>query len=133
MNGTQSTAILQLINQKQFLSEDKNGTLLQELTSKESQRILNSCGEFRNRVYTPLKTLYTFIKQVLSADNTCKNAVSGVVVESIHEEKKTLSTNTGAYVKARKRLSKELIHELTQSVSHAASTASLILLEALWS
>lgn len=125
MNGNQSTTILQLINQKQFLSQDKDGSLLKELTSKESQRIINSCGEFRNRVYTPLKTLYTFIKQVLSADKTCKNAVSGVVVDCLQEAKKPLSPNTGAYAKARKRLSEEVINELTQSVSHAASTAIL--------
>ena len=68
MNGNQNTAILQLINQKQFVSQDKDGSLLKELSSKESQRIINNCGEFRNRVYTPLKTLYTFMKQVLSKE-----------------------------------------------------------------
>ena len=58
-------------------------------------------------------TLWTFIRQVLDSDKSCKNAVSGVL--SILSDKlsqdgeKLPSDNTGAYCKARKRLSLNFI------------------------
>lgn len=42
LNVKQKASILQLINQKQFIHQDKEGLLLKALTSEESQRILNN-------------------------------------------------------------------------------------------
>lgn len=125
MNVKQSASILQLINQKQFIHQDKDGLLFKALTSEESQGIINTNSEFRNRLYTPLRTVYTFIKQVLCADKSCKNAVSEVVASCLQTGKKGISPNTGAYTKARKRLQQKTIDGLTQSVSNAASRATL--------
>ena len=121
MNVKQDASILQLINQKQFIHQDKDGSLLKALTSEESQRIINNSGEFRNRIYTPLRTVYTFIKQVLSADKSCKNAVSGAVASCFQAGKKGISPNTGAYTKARARLQQETLYDLIQSISNVAS------------
>jgi hypothetical protein len=126
MNVKQNTAILQLINQKQFLYQDKEGLLLKELSSKESQEIINCSGEFRNRLYTPLKTLHIFVKQALSADKSCNNAVAGFVIDCLKEDKKPVSSNTSAYIKARERLSTETIYQMIQSVSRAASATTPI-------
>lgn len=123
MNVKQNASILQLINQKQFIHQDKDGSLLKALTSEESQHIINNSGEFRNRIYTPLRTVYTFIKQALSADKSCKNAVSGVVASCLQADKKGISPNTGAYTKARERLRQETIDGLIHSISNAASRA----------
>ena len=35
--------------------------------------------KYRKRLYTPMITLWTFIRQVLDPDKSCKNAVSGVL------------------------------------------------------
>lgn len=44
---------------------------------------LNRAGmTFRNRVYTPMVTLYAFLSQVTSQnDSSCKDAVSRVVAD----------------------------------------------------
>lgn len=118
MHIKQSETILQIINKKQFLLEEKSDDLLKVLTSEESQRIINGVGEFRNRIYTPLKTIYTFIKQVLSSDKSCKNALSGLIAERLLDDKEPLSTNTGAYTKARNRLPEETVHLLVKSVGN---------------
>lgn len=120
MHINQSGTILQIINKKQFLLEEKNDDLLKVLTSEESQRIINGVGEFRNRIYTPLKTIYMFIKQVLSSDKSCKNALSGLIAERLLDDKKPLSTNTGAYTKARNRLPEETVHSLVKSIGSSS-------------
>ena len=51
-----------------------------------------------------------FIKQVLNSDKSCKEAVSGAVIEQISVGKSTSSINTGPYCKARKRLPEEIVH-----------------------
>lgn len=57
-----------------------------------------------------------FIKQVLSADKSCKNAVSGVIAERLLGGKTEISGNTGSYTKARQRLDESTIHELVKAV-----------------
>lgn len=119
MDIKQSESILQIINKKQFLVEEKSDDIMNVLTSEEGQRIINGTGEFRNRIYTPLKTIYTFIKQVLSSDKSCNNAVSGVNSEHLVNSKESVGTNTGTYVKARNRLPEKTIHELAKSVGNS--------------
>jgi hypothetical protein len=116
MNITQRATVLQIINKKQYLEKEPNDDVMQALSSEASQRVINESGEFRNRVYTPLKTLHTFIKQVMSSDKSCKNAVSGINAERMVSNKKAVSVNTGSYAKARQRLCEGLIHELVKTV-----------------
>lgn len=116
MDNNQGKSILQLINKKQYLLETQNDVILDILSREEHQQILNNVGEFRARTYTPLKTLYTNILEVLSSDKSCKNAVAGVNVGRLISEKTPVCPNTGSYVKAKKRLEEEPIHELVKSV-----------------
>ena len=114
MNITQRTKIAQIQNTKNWLLEEKQGTLNNFLNTIDSKS-LSKASKNRNRIFTPLTTIYTFIKQVLSSDKSCKNAVSGVIAERLAEGKCTICTNTGSYVKARHRLSESSIYELVKS------------------
>lgn len=61
--------LAQIKKQKRSLSDDKNISLNDILCSEKCQRIINGCRDFREGIYTPLKTLFIFIKQVLNPDN----------------------------------------------------------------
>ena len=80
--------------------------MIQENLDKENIK-------YRKRLYTPMITLWTFIRQVLDPDKSCKNAVSGILSilsdKVSHDGEKLPSDNTGAYCKARKRLSLSFI------------------------
>lgn len=68
--------------------------------------------KYRKRLYDPIITLWTFIRQVLDSDKSCKNAVSFVLSILCDSEEELPSGNTGAYCKARKRLSLGFIMRL---------------------
>jgi len=72
--------------------------------------------EYRKRLYDPIITLWIFIRQVLDPDKSCKNAVSGVLSILCDNGEKLPSANTGAYCKARKRLSLSFIVRLLRKV-----------------
>ena len=114
MNITQRAKIAQIQNAKNQLLEEKQGVLNNFLKTIDS-KALSKKNNARNRIFTPLTTICTFIKQVLSSDKSCKNAVSGVIAERLVEGKGGICTNTGSYVKARHRLSESSIYELVKS------------------
>jgi hypothetical protein len=124
MDNKQSEKILQIINKKQYLVK-KSDDIMKLLSSEDSQRIINGAGEFRNRLYTPLNTIYTFIKQVLSPDKSCNNAVSSVNAERLVDNKVAVGTSTGSYVKARTRISEETIYELVKTVGNGTLKKAL--------
>jgi len=86
-----------------------------EILSTDSlqQFICNSSPEqkpgTRQRVFTPLVTLKAFVLQVLSADGSCRQAVSQVLSERISQGKKGNSINTSSYCKAREKLPTKLL------------------------
>ena len=55
-------------------------------------------------VYTPLVTLWVFLGQVLSADQSCGAAVARLIAHRVSRGLKACSAETGAYCLARKRL-----------------------------
>lgn len=60
-----------------------------------------------------------FVKQALSTDKSCKNAVAGSVMEQACAGEEVTSTNTGPYCKARKRLPVEALHELVRETGNS--------------
>lgn len=71
--------------------------------------------EFRDRIYTPMVTLYAFLSQVMSgSDQSCGNAVSRVLVDRVRRNLKPCSTDTSSYCTARGRLPEEVIANLTR-------------------
>ena len=114
MNITQRAKIAQIQNAKTWLLVGKQGTLTRFLDTIAS-KALSKASNTRDRIFTPITTICTFIKQVLSSDKSCKNAISGVIAERLIEGKDSICTNTGSYVKARHRLSESSIYELVKS------------------
>ena len=69
---------------------------------------------FRDRLYTPLVTLYTFLYQVLSADHSCRAAVAHLLASlSLHGDP-SASAKTDPYCKARQRLPEKLVADLAR-------------------
>ena len=96
-------------------------SLTKILGSEHCQAIINESREFRDRIYSPLKTIFIFIKQVLDPDKSCKNAVAGVVSEQKIMGGRPISSNTGPYCKARERLPEKCVNALVKIVGISAS------------
>lgn len=74
-------------------------------------------GQYRDRVYAPLRTLGLFIGQALSADGACQDAVARNLSERTARRAPQCSLNTGPYCKARRRVRLGLIVALLHAVA----------------
>jgi Transposase DDE domain/Insertion element 4 transposase N-terminal len=78
-------------------------------------RTARSLGvSFRDRIFTPAVTLWTFLSQVLDRDHSCRQAVARLLAFRSSRGLHPCSPDTGAYCKARGRLPEELLRELTR-------------------
>ena len=81
--------------------------------------VLDTCHKlgyaFRERVFGPAVTLWTFLSQVLDADHSCRQAVARLLAYRTARGLRPCSPDTGAYCKARERLPEELLQEATRS------------------
>ena len=59
---------------------------------------------WKDRIFTPLVTLWVFLGQVLSADQSCRAAVARLIAHRVAQGLEPCSSETGAYCQARKRL-----------------------------
>lgn len=67
---------------------------------------------YRERYFTPMKTFYLFLHQMLSSDKSCQQTVlQHRLIESAQGKAKVGSSNTSAYCQARQRLPFALINE----------------------
>lgn len=122
MDCNQKHKLAQIKKHKQSLSNNKSNISLTDILGSENcQRVISGCREFREGIYNPIKTLFIFIKQVLNPDKSCKNAVAEVVAEHLITNRKSISTNTGPYCKARKRLPEPTVHELVKEVGKSSA------------
>jgi hypothetical protein len=53
-----------------------------------------------DRIYSPLVTLWVFLGQVLSADHSCRAAVSRLIAHRVSRGQRACSAETGAYCQA---------------------------------
>ena len=70
----------------------------------------------RNRIYSPLITLGLFVDQVMSADQSCQDAVARGVSARLSQGEKPCGLNSGPYCKARQRLAPALLMELCDAI-----------------
>ncbi|MEO1495519.1 MAG: hypothetical protein AAFV43_00040 [Planctomycetota bacterium] len=77
-----------------------------DVLSKElvSDSLAASGVVWKERVYSPLVTLWVFLGQVLSADHSCRSAVARLIAHRLAHGESECSAETGAYCQARKRL-----------------------------
>ena len=59
---------------------------------------------WKQRIYSPMVTLWVFLGQVLSADHSCRSAVARLIADRVSNGLSRCSSATGAYCQARKRL-----------------------------
>jgi hypothetical protein len=85
------------------------------LQADSIQTLLEECQvKFRERVYTPLVTLWVFLSQVLDPDPSCRQAVSRLLVHRRQQGLPPCSTDSGSYCEARQKLPEKLFQRLVQ-------------------
>jgi hypothetical protein len=89
---------------RQFL-QDGDLPFTNVLSEGLVERALTAIGRlWRDRVYSPLVTLWVFLGQVLSADHSCRAAVARLIAHRLAQGQDPCSAETGAYCQARQRL-----------------------------
>ena len=73
--------------------------------------------EYRERIYTPLVTLWLFLSQTLSADHSCQDAVSRCLAWRVACGLPPCSTETTSYCDARQALPLVLFQQLARTVA----------------
>jgi DDE family transposase len=76
-------------------------------------------GIWKDRIYTPLITLWVFLTQVLSADHSCRGVVARFIAHRLSQGQSPCSPETGAYCQARKRLPEKFFAAVTCLVGRA--------------
>lgn len=74
-------------------------------------------GFFRQRIFTPLTTVWVLLSQVTSADGSCRDAVMRLLAWRASRGEKPCAPGTGSYCKARQRLPEEVLSRLTQETA----------------
>lgn len=89
---------------QQFLQEGR--LPFTEVLSSEtvSEAMAEIKTPWKDRIFTPLVTLWVFLGQVLSADPSCRAAVVRLIAHRVAQGLPSCSSETGAYCQARKRL-----------------------------
>ena len=78
--------------------------------------------EFRERLYTPLLTLWTFLYQVLSPDRSCRAAVARLLAFLGARGDTSASAETGPYCKARERVPEAVVADLARQSGQQLQT-----------
>jgi len=74
---------------------------------------------WKDRIYTPLVTLWVFLGQVLSRDHSCRAAVARLIAHRVSRGERACSAETGAYCQARKRLPEEFLAAVARTTGQA--------------
>jgi len=74
---------------------------------------------YRQTLYTPIVTLWAWMSQVLDSDKSLSNAVSRIIAWLATAGETVPSADTGAYSKARKRLSLTVLQPLLKQTADA--------------
>jgi len=108
---------------RQFL-QDGGLPLTDALTEGVIARALVSVGNWLDRIFSPLVTLWVFLGQVLSADHSCRAAVARLNAHRLARGLKPCSPHTGAYCQARKRLPEAFFADLALRTGRALDAGS---------
>src|SRR5262249_11418105 len=79
---------------------------------------------WKDRIFTPLVTLWAFLGQVLSADQSCRAAVARLIAHRVAQGLPPCSSETGAYCQARKRLPLAFFAAVARRVGQALEAAA---------
>lgn len=75
------------------------------LTEASIQEVLNTHDvTFRDRVFSPVTTIWGFLSQALSEDRSCRDTVSRIIAHRAASGMAVCSPNTASYCNARSRI-----------------------------
>jgi hypothetical protein len=70
--------------------------------------------QYRDRLFSPVTTIWGFLSQVLSEDHSCRDTVSRIIAHRAAAGLKLCSPNTASYCNARARLPTAVLRTLTK-------------------
>jgi hypothetical protein len=109
---------------RQRFMQDAPHTLAQVLPEEQLQASAKRYAEgCRQRCYPPMVTLGLFLEQVMSADQSCQDAVARALSARLGQGLPASSLNTGPYCRARQRLPLRWLHDLGALVGQRLSQA----------
>src|SRR5205809_2781105 len=87
---------------------------------------LNEHGvKFRDRLFSPVTTIWGFLSQVLSEDHSCRDAVARVIAHQAASGARVCSPNTASYCNARSRLRTEVLRTLAMRTAQELQAGAL--------
>src|SRR5262245_36026656 len=85
------------------------------LTEPRIREVLVEHGvAYRDRVFTPITTIWGFLSQVLSDDHSCRDAVSRIIAHRVASGLEACSPNPASYCDARGRLPTAVLRTLAR-------------------
>jgi IS4 transposase len=110
---------------RQFAQVD--GLPFAEVLSAETveKALIAEKVSWREKVLTPVRTLWAFLSQVLDRDGSCRAAVARLIVWLLARGEKPCSPETDPYCKARQRLPEGLMRRLTRDTGQELSGKAL--------
>jgi len=73
--------------------------------------------KFRDRIFSPVTTIWGFLSQVLSDDHSCRDAVSRILAHRAASGLEPCSPNTASYCDARSRLPTAVLRSLAKDTA----------------
>ena len=103
---------------RQFL-QDGDLPFTDVLTEEAIAQALATVTGWLDRIFSPLVTLWVFLGQVLSADQSCRAAVARLIAHRLSRGQRPCSAETGAYCQARRRVPETFFADVACSVGRA--------------
>jgi hypothetical protein len=118
MNDSKGTQLLTQISAFRARFAQSVGTMLSEVISQEQLKeyVTAEVGNYRDTKFNPIQTMVMFIEQVLSADQSCDDAVSRERSAQVARGEVACSSNNGSYCGARTRLPVALLMRIGKEV-----------------
>ena len=96
------------------------------LTEARIQDVLNDHGvQYRDRVFSPVTTIWGFLGQVLSEDHSCRDAVSRIIAHRAANGITICSPNTASYCNARSRICTRVLSTLAMRTAEELQTSAV--------
>ena len=94
------------------------------LTEASIQEVLHEHGvAYRDRVFSPLTTIWGFLSQVLSEDHSCRDTLSRIIAHRAANGMAVCSPNTSSYCTARSRIPIRVLSTLARRTAEELHTS----------
>src|SRR6202045_4409202 len=99
-------------------ARDQGLPFADSLSERSILDALNAYGvQYRDRLFSPVTTIWGFLSQVLSEDHSCRDAVSRIIAHRAASGLGPCSPNTASYCNARTRLPTGVLRSLAKSTA----------------